>query len=91
MSLDYFTNDRYKVLDCMKQRQIDVSGIQVVPLSQRQISVITGVAYKTVNNIIKELKANGYINYQGTTRGKYSLTDKAITELGKMQNKEASQ
>ena len=90
MNLDYFINDRYRVLDCMKQRQIDVLGIQVVPLSQRQISNITGIAYKTVNNIIKELKADGYINYQGTTRGKYSLTDKAITELDKIQNKGAS-
>lgn len=87
MNLDFFTNDRYKVLDCMKQRQIDVSGVQVVPLSQRQISDITGMAYKTVNNIIKELKKEGYINYQGTTRGRYLLTIKAITELGKMQNK----
>jgi Mn-dependent DtxR family transcriptional regulator len=75
----------------MQQRQIDVSGSQYVPLSQRQISDITGVAYKTVNNIIKELKDNGYIMYQGTTRGKYSLTDKARTELAKMQSKGAKQ
>jgi len=73
----------------MQQRQIDVAGSLYVPLSQRQISDITGVAYKTVNNIIKELKGNGYIVYQGTTRGKYSLTDKAKTALTEMKNEGA--
>lgn len=81
MNIDFFTNDRYKILSCMSERQIDISGDQIVPLSQRQISSITGVAYKTVNGIIKELKANGYLIHQGTTRGKYMLTDKAKTEL----------
>lgn len=77
MSVDYFTNDRYKVLKCMYERQIEVAGNIYVPLSQRQISDITGLAYKTVNAIIKYLREDGYISFEGTTRGKYILTDKA--------------
>jgi len=72
----------------MQQRQIDISGNHYVPLSQREISNITGIAYKTVNNIIKLLKNNGYILHNGKTRGKYSLTDKAENVFIEMQRKE---
>ena len=81
MDINFFTNDKYKVLECMRQRQIDISGTLCVPLSQREIADITGIAYKTVNKIVKTLKDNEYIHRQGTTRGKYSLTEKAITAL----------
>lgn len=81
MNIDYFTNDRYKVLSCMSERQIEASGLVYVPLSQRQIADITGIAFGTVNAIIKDLKEQGYITYQGTTRGKYSLTDKAAKAI----------
>lgn len=84
MSIDYFTNDKFKVLRCMAERQIEVSGHVYAPLSQRQISDITGLAFGTVNTIIKDLKTNGFIEYKGTTRGKYALTDKANLVLSEM-------
>ncbi len=87
MNIDYFTNDKFKVLSCMADRQIEVSGLVYAPLSQRQVADITGIAFGTVNTIIKDLKNNGYIEYNGaSTRGKYSLTDKArtvINQIGK--------
>lgn len=87
MNIDYFTNDKYKVLSCMAERQIEVAGFVYAPLSQWQVADITGIAFGTVNTIIKDLKNKGYIEYNGaTTRGKYSLTDKArtiITQIGK--------
>jgi len=85
MDIGFFTNDRYKVLDCMRQRQIDISGNKFVPLSQREIACMTGIAYKTVNTIIRILKDNGYILHNGTTRGKYSLTGKAELVFTEMQ------
>jgi biotin operon repressor len=88
MGIDFFTNDKFKVLTCMQQRQIDISGEQCVPLSQRQIAEITGIAYKTVNGIIKSLRDNGYVIRKGTTRGQYSLTNEAISVLKKIQNGE---
>jgi biotin operon repressor len=71
----------------MQQRQIAISGTQCVPLSQRQIAEITGIAYKTVNNIMKVLRDNGYIIHRGTTRGHYSLTNKALSIFTAMQNR----
>jgi CRP-like cAMP-binding protein len=90
MGVDFFTNDRYRVLDCMQKRQIDISGSLCVPLSQRQIAEMTGIAYKTVNDIMKLLKTNGYIIRQGTNRGQYFLTRKATETLSKMQSEEVS-
>lgn len=87
MSINFFTNDRFKILHCMAERQIDVAGNILVPLSQQQIADITEISKKTVNIIIKELKENGYIEFKGTTRGKYSLTNKANKELAEFQKK----
>jgi biotin operon repressor len=89
MFIEFFTNDRFKIVSCMQERQIDILGTQCVPLSQRQIAKITGIAYKTVNNAMKALRDNGYIIRQGTTRGQYFLTNKALSALATMQNGEA--
>jgi DNA-binding IclR family transcriptional regulator len=88
MDIEFFTNYKFKILSCMQQRQIDISGNQYVLLSQRQIAEITGIAYKTVNSIMKTLRDNEYIIRRGTTRGRYSLTNKALSTLTTMQNGE---
>ncbi len=85
---DFFVNDKYRVLECMAQRQIVVSGESVVKLSQQEIADILGFTKTKVNSIIRELKEYGYIT-QVNVRGKYALTEKANTEIQKMQNKEA--
>jgi predicted transcriptional regulator len=89
MGIEFFTNDRFKILSCtQQQRQIDILRNQYVLLSQRQIARITEIAYKTVNNIMKALRDNGYIIRRETTRERYSLTNKAISVLTTMQNEE---
>lgn len=85
---DFFVNDKYRVLDCMAQRQITVGDASVVKLSQQEMADILGFTKSKVNAIIRELKEYGYIT-QVNARGKYALTEKAITEIQKMQNKEA--
>jgi DNA-binding IclR family transcriptional regulator len=73
----------------MRQCQIEVLGKQYVPLSQRQIAAITGIAYGTVNSIMKSLQDNGYVIREGSTRGRYSLTAKATDILSTVKNVEA--
>jgi len=84
MSLEYFVNDKYKVLSCMAERQISVNGSQVIKLSQQEIADILQISKVKVNGLISELKADGYL-VQLTTRGKYALTAKATTELADFQ------
>lgn len=86
---EFFVNDRYRVLECMANRQISVNSEQVVKLSQQEIAEILHFTKTKVNTIIGELKTNGYI-VQLSTRGKYILTDKANAELRKMGSKEGA-
>lgn len=86
---DFFVNDKYKVLECMAQRQISVNDEYIIKLSQQEIADILGFTKTKVNLIVRELKQNGYIT-QMSTRGKYTLTEKANIEITKMQNKEAT-
>lgn len=85
---DFFVNDRYKVLECMAQRQISVNDELIVKLSQQEIADILGFTKSKVNSIIGDLKQNDYI-VQLSSRGKYALTNKAKSELSRMSQKEA--
>lgn len=87
---DFFMNDKYKVIECMAQRQISVNDKLIVKLSQQEIANILGFTKTKVNSIINELKENGYI-VQISSRGKYALTDAAVLEIEKIQGKEAIQ
>ena len=89
MSLEFFSNDRYKILQCMIDRQIEVRGQAIVPLSQQDIADMVQFSKKKVNTIIGELKEYGYIKQQSSTRGKYLLTDKAVYAVAKIQKEEA--
>lgn len=85
---DFFVNDRYKVLECMAQRQISVNDELIVKLSQQEIADILGFTKSKVNSIIGDLKQNDYI-MQLSSRGKYALANKAKSELSRMSQKEA--
>lgn len=86
---EFFVNDKYRVLECMANRQISVNNEQVVKLSQQEIADILHFTKTKVNTIIGELKSNGYI-VQISPRGKYTLTEKANSEFKKMQSKGAA-
>ncbi len=90
MNLMFFSNNRYKVLQCMAERRIEVKGKDIIPLSQQDIANIVQLSKKKVNIIISELKENGYIIQKSPTRGKYFLTEKAVQVLSKMQDEGAA-
>lgn len=52
---DFFMNDRYRVLECMAQRQIIVNNEAVIKLSQQEIADTLGFTKSKVNSIIREL------------------------------------
>ena len=95
---DFFMNDRYRVLECMAQRQIIVNDEAVVKRirdlredhdkSQQEIADTLGFTKSKVNSIIRELIQKGYVT-QVNARGKYALTENANRELRNMQSKEA--
>ena len=85
---DFFMNDKYRVLECMAQRQIIVNNEAVIKLSQQEIAVTLGFTKTKVNSIVRELIQKGYVK-QVNTRGKYALTENANRELRNIQNMEA--
>ena len=85
MDIEYFGNDKYRVLACMGKRQITVKDSIIIKLSQQEIADIVQLSKVKVNAIIAELKSDGYIT-QESPRGKYSLTDKARKALGELQD-----
>lgn len=84
---DFFMNDKYKVLECMAQRQIVVNNEAVIKLSQQEIADTLGFTKTKVNSIVRELIQKGYVK-QVNTRGKYALTENANRELRNIQNME---
>ena len=86
MDIDYFGNDKYRVLSCMANRQISVKDSSVIKLSQQEIADILQLSKVKVNSIISDLKSDGYLT-QKSPRGKYSLTDKATTALTEINSK----
>ncbi len=88
--IDYFVNDKYKVLVCMYKRQIPVNGEEVIKLSQQEIADILSFTKPKVNSIIAVLKRDGYL-IQHSCRGKYSLTSKAKAEIIKSLCEEVAQ
>ena len=80
MDIEYFGNDKFRVLACMGDRQISVNDAIIVKLSQQEIADIVKLSKVKVNNIIAELKNDGYVAQQ-SPRGKYVLTEKASTML----------
>lgn len=85
MIIEYFANDKYRVLSCMAERQISVNGNMVIKLSQQEIADMLQLSKVKVNGIIAELKADGLL-IQQSSKGKYSLTDKAKAMLNEMKN-----
>ena len=81
---EFFVNDKYKVLECMANRQIPVNNAQIIKLSQQEIADMLHFTKTKVNVII----GDGYL-VQLSARGKYSLTEKANAELKKMGSQEA--
>ena len=89
MNIDYFGNDKYRVLSCMAKRQISVKDSNVIKLSQQEIADILQLSKVKVNAIISDLKSDGYLT-QKSPRGKYSLTDKANIALAEINGHQES-
>ena len=84
MKFDYLANNKLRVLSFMAERQIPVKSSMIIKLSQQEIAEILDLSKVKVNAIINELKADGYL-IQNSSRGKYSITKKAVDILTEMQ------
>lgn len=78
--LDFFMNDRMKVLQIIYQHQISVEGNSFCPLNQQEIADLVPCSKLKANQIIRELIDAGYVEMI-RNRGRYILTEKAENTL----------
>ena len=73
--LDFFMNDRMKVLQIIYQHQISVEGNSFCPLNQQEIADLVPCSKLKANQIIRELIDAGYVEMI-RSRGRYIVTEK---------------
>ena len=81
--LDFFMNDRMKVLQIINQHQICVEGNSFCPLNQQEIASLAHCGKLKANQIIKELIEEGYLEMIHA-KGRYLITAKGYVLLEKM-------
>lgn len=75
MSLVFFANDKYKMLQIIYDNKLLIGSQYVTPLSQESLSQIAQMSKPKVNKIIHELKDMGYLKF-AAGKGKYTVTEK---------------
>ena len=74
-NIEYFFNDRYRLLKFLKTNEVHIKDDVYVPLSQQAIADGIGCSKLKTNKLINELKDAGYIVSFMDKQGKYQLTD----------------
>lgn len=78
-----FINEKTKVLIILKENQLEIDGKSVCPLNQQEIAGLVPCGKLKVNQMIKELVQDGYVQMVHA-KGRYLLTDKGNDILKKM-------
>lgn len=84
-TLEFFANDRYKVLKFLANNQIEVKDDCYVSLSQQEIADMVHFSKFKTNKLLNELIENDCIGYFNSKRGKYTITAKGDKVLQLMQ------
>ncbi len=71
-----FINEKMKVLLVIGENSMEIDGIKVCPLNQQEIANQVPCGKPKVNQIIRELTEEGYVETM-RAKGRYILTEKA--------------
>lgn len=78
-----FVNEKTKVLLIFKENQLEIDGKSVCPLNQQEIAGLVPCGKFKVNQIIKELIDDGYVEMV-RVKGRYFITEKGYELLERM-------
>lgn len=81
--LDFFINDRMRILMLLNQNLVNIDGVQMCPMNQNEIANEIGCSKVKANQLIRELIDEGYI--LTFKKGRYSLSDEAIDIIGNLE------
>lgn len=78
-----FVNKKTKVLLIFKENQLEIDGKSICPLNQQEIASLVPCGKLKVNQIIKDLIEEGYVEMLHA-KGRYFITSKGYELLEKM-------
>ena len=78
-----FVNEKTKVLVILKENQLQIDGKSICPLNQQEIANLVPCGKLKVNQILKELIDDGYVEMLHM-KGRYIVTSKGEWILKKM-------
>ena len=78
-----FVNEKTKVLLIIRENQLEIEGKNICPLNQQEMAVLLPCCKLKVNQIIKELIEEGYVEMLHA-KGRYFITNKGYALLEKM-------
>jgi len=78
-----FVNEKMKVLVILKENQLQIDGKCICPLNQQEIANLVPCGKLKVNQILKELIDDGYVEMLHT-KGRYIVTLKGDGMMKKM-------
>jgi predicted transcriptional regulator len=78
-----FVNEKTKVLLIFRENQLKINGKSICPLNQQEIASLVPCGKLKVNQIIKELIEEGYVEMIHA-KGRYLVTNKGYELLEKM-------
>lgn len=81
LTLEYFTNDKYKLLEVLYDKQIRIKNNTYIPLSQQEIADIVNFSKLKTNKLLNELIDKQLVDVFQGKKGKYILTDKALKTI----------
>ena len=86
MVVDKLTTNYYKVLALLFDKGVQVDGKRLVPITQSEVTKLTGINKTTVNKIFKELQHDGLITYESTRFGQYFITNRGADIVRKIKS-----
>ena len=81
MILDKMTNNYYKILSFMYDKVVIVDNENLIPLTQNEISLQTGINKVSINKFFSEYFEDGLLRKNGS---RYYLTEKCIRIMKKI-------
>lgn len=79
--LNFFANDRFKLLTTLLDNQIKADNEWIIPMNQQGIADTVGFSKLKTNKLLNDLINNGYVIKYNGKNGKYQLTEQAIKAI----------
>lgn len=75
--LNEFANDDYKMLVELSHHQLKIKGVDVIPMTQKEIAEECNISYPTASKIISALIEKECL-ITSKTKGRYIITPKGL-------------